>query len=148
MANFGSGSSRGGVLTESNASSGSAQRPSHKRHCRISGFVPSARTGHSKLDFEKPESGHSGLCRLPSASELAGRESLSAADIRDHPIFGFPKHARPILHNLLWNSYRAHGWQPDIACEVIDKSTMLQMVAHGVGIGLAPPGFAPSRQRI
>lgn len=75
---------------------------------------------------------------LPSASELAGRASLSAADIRDHPIIGFPKHARPILHDLLWNSYRAHGWQPDIACEVIDKSTMLQLVAHGVGIGLAP----------
>ncbi|MEP4768927.1 MAG: LysR family substrate-binding domain-containing protein [Roseibium sp.] len=75
---------------------------------------------------------------LPSASELAGRVSFSAADIRDHPIIGFPKHARPILHDLLWNSYRAHGWQPDIACEVIDKSTMLQLVAHGVGIGLAP----------
>ncbi|MEW2916063.1 LysR family transcriptional regulator [Ruegeria sp. ANG10] len=75
---------------------------------------------------------------LPSASELAGRALLSAADIRDHPIIGFPKRARPILHDLLWNSFRAQGWQPDIACEVIDKSTMLQLVAHGVGIGLAP----------
>ncbi len=75
---------------------------------------------------------------LPSASKLAGRAMLSAADIRDQPIIGFPKHARPILHDLLWNSFRAQGWQPDIACEVIDKSTMLQLVAHGVGIGLAP----------
>lgn len=75
---------------------------------------------------------------VPSDSALADRTTLSAEDIRDHSIIGFPKRARPILHDLLWNSYRAHGWQPDVACEVIDKSTMLQLVAHGVGIGLAP----------
>lgn len=75
---------------------------------------------------------------LPFESSLADRATLSVEDIRDHRIIGFPKHARPILHDLLWNSYRTHGWQPDVACEVIDKSTMLQLVAHGVGIGLAP----------
>ena len=75
---------------------------------------------------------------VPSSSELAGRATLSAVEIRGYPIIGFPKRARPILHDLLWSSFRARGWQPDIACEVIDKSTMLQLVAHGVGIGLAP----------
>lgn len=69
---------------------------------------------------------------------LAEKTELTVEDIKDSPQIGFPKRARPILHEMLWGSFRKRGWQPDIVCEVIDKSTMLQLVAHGIGIALAP----------
>lgn len=75
---------------------------------------------------------------LADANPLAGAASLSTADIVDQPIVGYPKHARPILHDALWKGFRQIGAQPNIVCEIIDKSTLLQFVAHGLGIALAP----------
>ncbi|WP_299138386.1 LysR family transcriptional regulator [uncultured Tateyamaria sp.] len=69
---------------------------------------------------------------------LATRHHLGPADLLDEPIVGYPKHARPILHEMLWQGFRALGRQPNIVCEVIDKSTLLQFVLHGLGIALAP----------
>ena len=51
---------------------------------------------------------------------------------------GYPKHARPILHEALWLNFRKIGAQPNIVCEIIDKSTLLQFVAKGLGIALVP----------
>jgi len=84
---------------------------------------------------------------VANSNPLAKAESLNAKDILHEPIVGYPKHARPILHDLLWNSFREIGEQPDIVCEIIDKSTLLQFVAHGLGIALAPAwvkNIAPS----
>ncbi|MBW4710830.1 LysR family transcriptional regulator [Roseobacter sp. YSTF-M11] len=69
---------------------------------------------------------------------LAEKTSLSAVDLLDQPIVGYPKRARPILHEMLWHRFRDVGRQPNIVCEVIDKSTLLQFVLHGLGIALAP----------
>ena len=38
----------------------------------------------------------------------------------------------------MWNSFRKIGAQPNIVCELIDKSTLLQFVAQGLEIALAP----------
>ncbi|MCV0429129.1 MAG: LysR family transcriptional regulator [Roseibium sp.] len=75
---------------------------------------------------------------LADTNPLSGSASLSASDIADQPIVGYPKHARPILHEVLWSGFRQIGAQPNIVCEIIDKSTLLQFVAHGLGIALAP----------
>ena len=75
---------------------------------------------------------------LANTNPLSGSTSLSASDIADQPIVGYPKHARPILHEALWSGFRQIGAQPNIVCEIIDKSTLLQFVAHGLGIALAP----------
>lgn len=75
---------------------------------------------------------------LSDKNPLSKAQSLSAADIVDEPIVGYPKHARPILHEALWSGFRQIEAQPKIVCEVIDKSTLLQFVAHGLGIALAP----------
>lgn len=75
---------------------------------------------------------------LADTNPLSGSASLSASDIVDQPIVGYPKHARPILHEALWSGFRQIGAQPNIVCEIIDKSTLLQLVAHGLGIALAP----------
>ena len=78
------------------------------------------------------------LVILADTNPLSSSVSLSAADIVDQPIVGYPKHARPILHEALWSGFRRIGAQPNIVCEIIDKSTMLQFVAQGLGIALAP----------
>jgi DNA-binding transcriptional LysR family regulator len=75
---------------------------------------------------------------LADSNSLSGSTTLSASDIADQPIVGYPKHARPILHEALWSGFRQIGAQPNIVCEIIDKSTLLQFVAHGLGIALAP----------
>jgi DNA-binding transcriptional LysR family regulator len=75
---------------------------------------------------------------LADTNPLSNATSLSASDIADQPIVGYPKHARPILHEALWSGFREIGVQPNIVCEVIDKSTLLQFVACGLGIALAP----------
>ena len=78
------------------------------------------------------------LVFLADTNPLSSSASLSASDIADQPIVGYPKHARPILHEALWSGFRKIGAQPNIVCEIIDKSTMLQFVAQGLGIALAP----------
>ena len=75
---------------------------------------------------------------LAHTNTLSKSASLSTPDIADQPIVGYPKHARPILHEALWSGFRQIGVQPNIVCEIIDKSTLLQFVAHGLGIALVP----------
>lgn len=75
---------------------------------------------------------------LSDKNPLSNSTSLSTADIIDQPIVGYPRHARPILHEALWSNFRQVGVQPNIVCEIIDKSTLLQFVAQGLGIALAP----------
>jgi DNA-binding transcriptional LysR family regulator len=75
---------------------------------------------------------------LAHTNTLSRSASLSTSDIADQPIAGYPKHARPILHEALWSGFRQIGVQPNIVCEIIDKSTLLQFVAHGLGIALVP----------
>lgn len=84
---------------------------------------------------------------LANSNPLSSSRSLSTSDIADQPIVGYPKHARPILHEALWSGFRKIGTQPNIVCEIIDKSTLLQFVAHGFGIALVPAwvkNIAPS----
>ena len=84
---------------------------------------------------------------LADSNPLSSSRSLSTSDIADQPIVGYPKHARPILHEALWSGFRKIGNQPNIVCEIIDKSTLLQFVAHGLGIALVPAwvkNIAPS----
>lgn len=87
----------------------------------------------SKLLYSQPV-----VVVLSRTNPLSVAKSLSAADIASEPIVGYPKHARPVLHEVLWNGFRQIGAQPNIVCEVIDKSTLLQFVDHGLGIALAP----------
>ena len=75
---------------------------------------------------------------VANSNPLAKANNILAKDILHEPIVGYPKHARPILHDLLLSSFRHTGVQPNVVCEIIDKSTLLQFVAHGLGIALVP----------
>ena len=85
--------------------------------------------------------------RSNEASGVGQALADSFIDDADQPIVGYPKHARPILHEALWSGFRQIGAQPNIVCEIIDKSTMLQFVVQGLGISLVPAwvkNIAPS----
>lgn len=71
-------------------------------------------------------------------SPLAKAKSLQPTDIAQENIIGYPKHARPILHDAIWRSFKSANLQPKITSEVIDKSTLMHFVKQGLGIGLAP----------
>jgi len=75
---------------------------------------------------------------IADTNPLSRSPSLSISDIAEQPIIGYPKHARPILHKALLNAFQQIDSQPSIVCEIIDKCTLLQFVAHGIGIALAP----------
>ena len=45
---------------------------------------------------------------LAETNPLSRSVSLSIADIADQPIVGYPKHARPILHEALWSILRSN----------------------------------------
>ena len=75
---------------------------------------------------------------LSNQNPLSNQKSLKPTDLVDENFVGYPKHARPILHEMLWRSFRKIGVEPKIVCEIIDKSTMLQFVTNGLGIALAP----------
>lgn len=75
---------------------------------------------------------------LPAASPLADRPSLSAQDLQDTKIITYARHARPLLSAMVMQSFEAAGVQPDIELEVLDKSTLLALVAQGIGAGLVP----------
>lgn len=79
------------------------------------------------------------LVAMATDTRPSGKVRLITPDeLAEMPIIGFPRHARPILHDMLISSLRNVGKQPDIACEAIDKSTMLQLVRQGVGAALVP----------
>ncbi|MBP2300709.1 LysR family transcriptional regulator [Azospirillum picis] len=68
---------------------------------------------------------------LPSWSWLAGQ-----------PLIGYPRHSRPLLHDLTMRQFAARGCRPQPVQEVTEKLTMLQLVGQGIGIALVPRWLA------
>lgn len=75
---------------------------------------------------------------LPTASALADRASLSAHDLQGTKLITYARHARPLLSTMVMQSFEVAGVRPNIELEVLDKSTLLALVAQGVGAGLVP----------
>lgn len=75
---------------------------------------------------------------LPAGSALAARTSLTAADLARVKIITYARHARPLLAAMVAQSFEAAGIRPEIELEVLEKSTLLALVAQGLGAGLVP----------
>ncbi|MCP4790958.1 MAG: hypothetical protein GY881_12060 [Gammaproteobacteria bacterium] len=43
-----------------------------------------------------------------------------------------------LRYPVLWSSFQKLDKQPNVVCEVIDKSTLMQFVGHNLGVGLVP----------
>ncbi len=75
---------------------------------------------------------------LPATHRLADNCEVSVDDIVEDKIIGYPKHARPYLHAMIADSFESVDAKPHIDLEVLDKSTLLKLVAQGMGIGVVP----------
>lgn len=78
------------------------------------------------------------VAALPAAHPLAARREVGVAELAEETLIGYPRHARPILHAMLWEAFTAAGLRPRVGFEALEKATLLRLVAQGLGIGLVP----------
>lgn len=79
------------------------------------------------------------LCvALPEAHPLAGRESLSLAELEDQPLILFPNRGHPSLADEVVSLCRARGFEPHVAQETSDVLACIALVATGFGLSLVP----------
>lgn len=78
------------------------------------------------------------LVALPDYHRLCAERKLTAMQLRDEPFISYPRSARPFLHGMLATSFSRAGLRPRVVMEAIEKSTLLRLVAQGLGVGLVP----------
>lgn len=75
---------------------------------------------------------------LPESHPLTQRDRVHADDLAEETLISYPRAARPYLAAAVSDSFAAAGLRPRIDLEVLDKSTLLQLVARDVGVGFVP----------
>lgn len=78
------------------------------------------------------------MVAVPQHSPLASQPLITAHQLMDERLISYPRHARPYLADMVHSSFDAVGLRPNIELEVLDKSTLLRMVAQDMGVGLVP----------
>lgn len=78
------------------------------------------------------------IVALPAAHPLAAKPEIAIADLAPETLIGYPRHARPVLHAMLWEGFTRAGLRPRIGFEAVEKATLLRLVGQGLGIGLVP----------
>lgn len=81
------------------------------------------------------------ILALPAAHALAKRAAVAIADLEGLPFVMFPKDAGTGIYSQIFRLCRAAGFQPTIAMEAKEASTMIGLVAAGCGIAILPPSF-------
>lgn len=74
----------------------------------------------------------------PSDSHLAQRESINLEDLADEPFIAIPPGSSPHLWQLVTSAFRAAGCLPRVVQEASQTSTILSLVANGLGSALVP----------
>ena len=78
---------------------------------------------------------------LPEDHPLASRPTLSIKDLEGQPLVMYPKTAGTGIHPQIFRLCRAAGFEPTIAMEAGEASTMAGLVAAGFGIAVLPSSF-------
>jgi DNA-binding transcriptional LysR family regulator len=111
------------------------------------------REGRLELAFASlPETAPEGLVGRQLLSEammlacapdnpLAERDSVSLSNLQNQPfVDGYPEWGLRIANN---RAFASAGIERHVAFEVNDMQTLLEMVAHGLGVALIPRSLAP-----
>jgi DNA-binding transcriptional LysR family regulator len=72
---------------------------------------------------------------------LARRSSLSLSQLKAEPFILYPREAGTGLYWQVTDLCAHAGFRPRVACEVLESSTIIGMVAAGVGIAIVPAGI-------
>jgi DNA-binding transcriptional LysR family regulator len=79
------------------------------------------------------------LAAVPAAHPLSGAP-IRIADLRDQPLILYPKHAGIGLYWKVQELCSKAGFRPHMVQEALDASTIVGLVAAGVGIAVVPSG--------
>jgi DNA-binding transcriptional LysR family regulator len=66
------------------------------------------------------------------------RINLELTDLRDEPFIGYPSSPPSAMHQAVTAACRQAGFTPRIRQEVAETSSLVALVAAGLGIALAP----------
>lgn len=75
---------------------------------------------------------------LPTEHPLAGRESLSIAALAGQPFILHPRQIGTGLYDKVINLCTAAGFRPQVALEAHQMSTIVSLVATGLGVSVVP----------
>jgi DNA-binding transcriptional LysR family regulator len=81
------------------------------------------------------------IAAVPREHQLAERESLRVADLRDQPLISYPRESGIGLYWTIIRLCGKAGFNPHIAREVREPGAMIGLVAAGVGVAILPEDF-------
>ncbi len=78
------------------------------------------------------------LLALPERHPLAGQPVVDLAALADEPFITYPQASRSVVNDAVLRSCHAAGFTPRRAHEAAETSTLLALVAAGLGVALVP----------
>ncbi|WEF30632.1 LysR substrate-binding domain-containing protein [Pseudoduganella chitinolytica] len=78
---------------------------------------------------------------LPADSPLAAQDTVAIKDLAGLPFVMYPKNAGTGIYPQIFRLCRAAGFVPQIAMEAGEASTIIGLVAAGIGISVLPSSF-------
>jgi len=78
------------------------------------------------------------LAVLPADHPLATRAELSVADLRDDDFVAHAGHGRSVMSSILTAVCADAGFVPKVRHEVAETSTLVTLVAAGLGVAIVP----------
>jgi DNA-binding transcriptional LysR family regulator len=78
------------------------------------------------------------LAALPEGHALATRDELSITDLRDEEFVAHAGHGRSVMNSVLTAMCADAGFVPRLRHEVEETSTLVTLVAAGLGVAIVP----------
>ena len=85
------------------------------------------------------------LVAMPASHTLASLTSIPVARLRDEPFVLFPRIEGSGLHEQITAHCRAAGFEPRVAQEATTMSTIIGLVASGIGVSIVPASVSHIR---
>jgi DNA-binding transcriptional LysR family regulator len=75
---------------------------------------------------------------LPVTHPLATQINLELTDLREEPFIGYPSSPPSSVYQAVTSACRQAGFSPQVRQEVAETSSLIALVAAGLGVALAP----------
>ncbi|MDY7106202.1 MAG: LysR substrate-binding domain-containing protein [Actinomycetota bacterium] len=75
---------------------------------------------------------------VPENHPLAGGERIRLLDLADEQFISYPSHQRSVVHEAVLDVCQRAGFAPGRIHEVAETSTLVSLVAAGLGVALVP----------
>ena len=79
---------------------------------------------------------------LPDTHRLADAEPLALADLADEPFILPPRYLNAVFHDRVTDACREAGFQPKVVDEAFPASSVMLLVASGVGVSVVPAAMS------